>query len=219
MDNKMKGISMKSFFYFVTISIVIFYSSLNAQWVQTNGPYIGPIECFAVSGTNLFAGTGGSGVFRSTNNGLSWTAESIGLTNSNVNALAVSGTNLFAGTSSGVFLSTDNGTNWTEVNSGLPKLASVYDLAVSGTNIFAGMQSGVFRSTDNGTSWTATSNGPTGVDALAVLGANLFVGTTYNNFRSTDNGTSWTNVSSPPLYDGIRNFNVSTQRKSLCRDF
>ena len=38
----------------------------------------------AVSGTNLFAGTYGGGVFLSTNNGTNWTAVNNGLTNSNV---------------------------------------------------------------------------------------------------------------------------------------
>jgi hypothetical protein len=37
---------------------------LQAQWIQTNGPYGGRVTCFAVSGTNLFAGTGGNGVWR-----------------------------------------------------------------------------------------------------------------------------------------------------------
>ena len=68
-----------------------------AQWVQTNGPYGGYVYCFAVSGTNLFVGTTGGGVFLSTNNGTSWTAVNTGLTNTVVLALAVSGTNLFAG--------------------------------------------------------------------------------------------------------------------------
>ena len=85
--------------------------TLHAQWIQTNGPYGGYIQCFAVSGTNLFAGTGGGGVFLSTNNGTSWTQT--GYTNPFVNALTVSGTNLFAGTGVGVFLSTNNGTSWT----------------------------------------------------------------------------------------------------------
>jgi hypothetical protein len=48
----------------------------------------------AVSGKNLFAGSSG-GVFRSTNNGTSWTAASTGFANTTVHALAVSGTNLF----------------------------------------------------------------------------------------------------------------------------
>ncbi len=38
--------------------------TVHAQWIQTNGPYGGDVNCFAVSGTNLFAGTYGGGVFR-----------------------------------------------------------------------------------------------------------------------------------------------------------
>lgn len=51
--------------------------------------------------TNLFAGTSGSGVFLSTNDGASWTAVNSSLTNTAVLALATSGTNLFAGTQGG----------------------------------------------------------------------------------------------------------------------
>jgi hypothetical protein len=69
----------------------------SAQWVQTNGPYGGQVNCFAISGRNLFAGTQ-SGVFLSTSNGTCWTVVNAGLTNTSVQALGVSGTNLFAGT-------------------------------------------------------------------------------------------------------------------------
>ena len=80
------------------MALVSFGSShLMAQWIQTNGPEGGGVGCFAVSDTNLFAGTGG-GVYRSTNNGTSWTPVNTGLWNLSVYALAVSGTKLFAGT-------------------------------------------------------------------------------------------------------------------------
>jgi hypothetical protein len=184
-----------------------------AQWVQTNGPYGGFVYSFAVSGTNLFAGTFG-GVFLSTNNGTSWTAVNNGLTNTWVNALAVSGTNLFAGTNGGgVFLSTNNGTSWTSVNTGLTN-PYVNALAVSpaaggtgGTYLFAGtIGGGVFLSTDNGTSWTAVNNGltGTGVLSLAISGTNLFAGTNGGGvFLSTNNGTSWTAVNT-----GLANVSV-----------
>src|SRR6185436_17990146 len=35
----------------------------HSQWKHTNGLNGGYIYCFALSGTNIFAGTGGSGVF------------------------------------------------------------------------------------------------------------------------------------------------------------
>jgi len=106
-----------------------------SQWVQTNGPYGGTVTCFAVSGTNIFAGIRYGGVFLSTNNGTSWTQVNNGLSNDYiVYALAVSGTNIFAGTNGGVFLSTNNGRSWTEVNNGLTN-HYVRSLAVSGTEV------------------------------------------------------------------------------------
>jgi|GEM_PF-435930 len=166
-------------------------------WQQTNGPYGGYVSSFAVSGTNLFAGTSG-GIFLSTNNGTSWTAASTGLTNTDVHALAVSDTNLFAGTSGGgVFLSTNNGTSWTAASTGLTSTV-VNALAVSGTNLFAGTSGGgVFLSTNNGTSWSAVNTGLTNtyVYALAVSGTNLFAGTSDGVFLSTNNGASWTAAS------------------------
>ena len=92
-----------------------------------------------MSGTNLFAGTAGNGVFRSTDNGTNWTVVNSGLPEKTyVEAFAVSGTNLFAGTyGGGVFLSTNNGTDWTEVDTSLGDLY-VYSLAIYGTNLFAG---------------------------------------------------------------------------------
>jgi hypothetical protein len=61
------------------------------------------VTAFAVSGTNLFAGTYGGGVFRSTDSGTSWTAASTGLTNTYVYTLAVNGVNLFAGLTAACF--------------------------------------------------------------------------------------------------------------------
>ena len=133
---------MKQKLSIFTVLFAVFYlaaisNPLLAQWVQTNGPNGSNLFCLAVSGTNLFAGTQGGGVFLSTDDGTSWTAVNSGLTNTTVRAFAVSGTNLFAGTAGGgVFLSTDNGTNWTAANSGLTG-TDVYGFAASGTNPFA----------------------------------------------------------------------------------
>jgi hypothetical protein len=172
---------MKTQFACLALAFVLLPPYLSAQWVQTSASTGHIIECLAVSGTNLFAGTAGGGVFLSTNSGASWTTVNAGLTNTDVLSLAVSGTNLFAGTAGGgVFLSADSGTSWTAVNTGLTD-NSVWDLAVSGTNLFAGTYLGVFLSTTNGTSWTAASTGLTNtcVTALAISGTNLFAGTYF----------------------------------------
>jgi ligand-binding sensor domain-containing protein len=168
-----------------------------AQWVQTDGPEGSNINCFAVSDSNLFTGTG-AGVFLSTNNGTSWAEVNTGLTNHSVSALAVSGTNLFASTEGGVFLSTDNGTSWSRASTPFGGFSQMVEM---GINLFAGAFDGFFLSTNNGVSWTeAGLPGGVGynveVNALAVSGTNLFAafsGTEGEGvFLSTDNGTSWT---------------------------
>ncbi len=167
-------------------------------WEQIGGLEGRDVYCFTVSGTNIFAGTYGGGVFRSTNNGASWTAVNTGLTNWIVFSLAVSGSTLFAGTQGGgVFRSGDNGASWTAVNTGLTN-TQVLSLAVSGSTVFTGTYGGgVFRSTNNGASWIAVNTGLTNsvVWSLAVSGSTLFAGTANEGIcRSTDNGVSWTAV-------------------------
>ncbi len=152
---------MKNIYYLIAISCIVFSSLLNAQWIRINGPS-GSVHSFAVSDTNLFAGTVAGTIFRSTNNGTSWTAV---FTGTWVEALAVSDTNIFAATDGGVYRSTNNGTTWSAV-SGLTNNVSPQALAISDTNLFAGTyQSGVFRSTNNGTNWIAVNTGLVG-DAL-----------------------------------------------------
>jgi hypothetical protein len=60
------------------------------------------VSCFAVSSSNLFAGTN-RGVFLTTNSGAKWSPVNSGLADSGVFSLIVSGPSLFAGTASGVW--------------------------------------------------------------------------------------------------------------------
>ena len=99
---------------------VIFCSLLlstlgHAQWEQSsNGIWGGNINVVSVDPlTNyLYAGTQ-YGIYKSTNNGSSWTANNNGLLYPDVRAIAISGSNIFAGTNGGgVFLSTDYGNSW-----------------------------------------------------------------------------------------------------------
>jgi ligand-binding sensor domain-containing protein len=206
-------------------------NEINAQWVETNGPYnVGEIRSLAVSGTDVFAGTD-SGVFRRTNDGGSWSAVNTCLPSGQINALLASGTNLFAGTYDGVFLSSNNGTSW--VHRGL-SLEHVGAFVVSangsgGTNLFAGtwtqgfllftLSGGVWRSTNNGTSWTDISKGRRmDVKALAIAQTgDLFSGGTPfiewflflplpgagGVFRYGNDDISWT-----PVNSGLANTSV-----------
>ena len=78
MKNTMKIIRQ---FFLALLGLPISITPLYAQWEQTNGPFGGTrISSYAVSGTTLFVGTNGSGVFRSTDNGTSWKTVNTDLT-------------------------------------------------------------------------------------------------------------------------------------------
>ena len=182
-------------FIFCLGILLIMHSVTVAQWTQTNnGISGGSTMAFAISGTDIFVGNLGGGVFLSTDNGTSWTEVNNGLTDTGILSLVVSGTNIFAGTYSGVFLSTNNGTSWTQVNNGLTNLA-VNTLIVSGTNIFAGTWGGVCITTDNGTNWTQINNGLgyRSVYTFAISGSSIFAGAN-GVYTTTDNGTNWTQI-------------------------
>ena len=130
------------------------------QWVQTNGPYGGTVTCFEKKGSILFAGTQGSGVFRSMDNGKSWKVISNGLSSLKVSTLLVKGEDLFVGTFDGtdpngqwmssVFHSTDSGTTWQPAWSGLYS-SYINCCASCGSQFYAGSSdNGVFIPSNNG---------------------------------------------------------------------
>ncbi len=183
----------------VVLGTLLAASGARGQWVQTNGPSGGYIRAFALMDTTspvVFAavtssGSAGFGVFRSVDNGNSWTAKNNGLTNTDVWALATSGTTVFAGTrGGGVFRSTDSGATWTATNNGLANL-SVQALAVSGSDLFAGTADRIFRSTNDGASWDSVAYG--NIICLKVSGMNILAGTYGQGvYLSSNNGISWT---------------------------
>jgi photosystem II stability/assembly factor-like uncharacterized protein len=154
---------------------------------------------FAQIGPNIFAA--GAGVYRSTDNGISWTSLSTNLPNRYIDGLAVSNNILyvFLAAGIGVFRSTDNGESWTAANHGLPYDSTSSDystlnaIQTMGTNLFVETISGVYLSTDSGNNYTLDTVMPMNVWSLTVNGTNLF-STTYDQgiFLSTDSGTSWT---------------------------
>jgi photosystem II stability/assembly factor-like uncharacterized protein len=186
---------MKTRHIFVILLFVLLRPFASAQWVHASNPHGGPITCFSISGQNLFVGTTGSGVFRSSDNGTTWTPANAGLGTYGVWSLALAGTNLFAGTyGGGVFLSTDNGATWTSASDGLAEPHALA-LAVDGRNLFAGTLGGIFLSTDAGLTWSVVGDDLSNlyVRTLAVNRGRIYAGTYGGGvFVSTDTGETWT---------------------------
>ncbi len=154
---------------------------------------------------------GGVGMYRSTDNGNTWSAT--GLT-SNLGPQTIafdSNNHIYAGIQSatnseiGVYKSTDNGNNWTQLNN----IFYVTKIAIANNgDIFAGTyQNGIYRSSDNGNSWTLLNSSISIIRGLDFnSNGHIFVGSSGDGiFRSTDNGDSWTKTS-----NGLSNQNVQS---------
>lgn len=160
------------------------------------------------SNGHIFVGTDTTGIYRSTDNGVSFIAVNNGLTFRYIRSIAIksSGEIFAAAYNGGVFRSTDNGGNWTMVNTGITNLY-INTIAVNPVNgyIFIGTGNGyfsgkVFRSTNNGGIWTTMSFEDNWILNLAINPSGyIYVGTirTYWNtpsvsvYRSTDGGGIW----------------------------
>ena len=188
------------------------------------------IDALSSNGASLWAAKRdfvGSGfvypIYRSANNGASWSLISSTLFTSNGFEFEFNATSIFAVEWLGVWRSTDNGTSWTSMQVlGSPSARSAAPpvvartsgttsygsaLAVNGASLYYASvsQGGVFRSLNNGTTWERIEmglprNGFGNVASeqftdIEVVGTTLLLGTRTGLFRSTNNGALWSSVS------------------------
>jgi photosystem II stability/assembly factor-like uncharacterized protein len=165
--------------------------------IQVVGMAIDPTDS-----NTVYAATG-SGAFKTTNGGASWSAINEGLTSRNVQRLAVDSNDartIYAGTlGGGVFKSTDGGANWSQVIKGLTNLdvrAVVIDPNDSNTIYVGGIGGGgVFKSVDRAGSWSEMGPHDIGVRGLAIDpndSATVYVATFENSvIVSHDGGKTW----------------------------
>lgn len=121
------------------------------------------VEALAVNGTIAVAGLSNgnsahpSGIYRSTNNGVTWTNVSSIL---DIICMASDGVDHFyAGTFEGNFVSADNGLGWNSVGPGIPSNAAGFTIKAIGDNVFIGNDNGVYFSSNNGATFTTASDG------------------------------------------------------------
>lgn len=177
------------------------------------GPGGGEITALAinpVTPSTVYAGTRSSGVFKSTNGGVSWSKVNNGLTSTSVLALAIdpqTPSTVYMNTDgNGVFKSINGGASWSAINNGLDSIY-VSTFAIdpqTPSTIYIGTTYGsLFKSTNGGTSWYAVSDDLTSVPVhtLAIdpqTPSTIYAGgTDYywgGVFKSTNGGVSWSAV-------------------------
>lgn len=161
-----------------------------------------PIVCtLAALDTDLFAGTYGSGIFKSTNLGVSWTPADSGLPlngDTMVTAMSAYGKNVFASVNAEVYLSTDEGNSWIQANNGLK--GWIESFAVGDTDAFVGTSGGgvfIFKSSNR--TWIPVNEGlgDLGVYSLAAANGELYAGTGSSGV--------WKRPIAEMVLDGIKN--------------
>ena len=135
--------------------------SSTARWTRASAglPGSGAGIALTTSGTVHVLGTDFEGVFRSTDDGVTWSPPSSPPGNSTILSLVSRGTLVVAGTGDGVFRSMDRGVTWTAA-AVQPTQSYIMALASSGMSMLAGTGSGVFRSMDDGRTWRPTLTQP-----------------------------------------------------------
>ena len=143
----------------------------------------------AFSGNQIYACVGFKGVYRSVNNGESWSdINNDQLRTTYIYSLTAKDSSIYAGTAYGVYYSRDIGGHWENVNYGL-KSIFINSLTFVGNNVIAGTDSGLFAFDKKDLSWSYYSPDTTQAKSLkadylntsiAVLkytGKYLFAGT------------------------------------------
>ena len=203
-------------------------------WTKVNGPKTGALTALEVdSAGTIYAALGtlratGSGVFRSEDDGKTWTLLGNGLPAEGFSVyeyhlLNVNDSILFAGadagfnqgTGSGLYRSSDHGNSWVDVTPPVP----VYPDGLSYRDVFAltsdadgavycGVNDGIYRTTDFGSTWTAIFGASTRDIVLAVDSANC-VNAIVNNtmLRSSDHGLTW--QSNPLSFGAINSLTIA----------
>lgn len=176
----------------------------SSQFLNTpNGaPFVWELEIHPTVPTTIFGGFGD--IYRSTNQGTTWTnlnsgvgsIEFISISPSNPNVIYVSG-------QGGTVKRTDNGgTNWVTLN--LPQAGNVKSIEVHPTNpgevyiAYSGYQAGkVYRSTNSGFSWTNITGSLPNIPTHKILyktgtmDGELFLATDLGVYYRTDSEGDW----------------------------
>jgi len=154
----------KLFIAFVLFTALPATAQLTFQLLPgPNGTFA--VNCVTVdpSDGTVYVGTpNGSGIYVSTDDGVTWTSKSSGLpVAGSVTAIAVTGSSVLAIADS-IYESTDGGDTWATLPGAPVGMTNLH--VTSGGTIYAGAEvglggQGIYRSTDGGANWTQTVNG------------------------------------------------------------
>lgn len=176
--------------------------------VDTSSSSVLEFHDFAQSGNKVFAATE-YGVFISTDKGITWTQNNVGLpADKSVLHIVISDTIAYIGTrGDGLYKSSINQISWKSANKGIDALLNVTAIALRDSLVYAGTKDiGMYISTDYGNTWKDYNNGfgsYGSVTDLILDGAKIFASSNLHGLSVDSAGTGWRHL---PLYTPVSLF-------------
>jgi hypothetical protein len=126
----------------------VYVSSDNgSNWtlVPTGGTEVSVILALTVKDNIIFAGADNTGIYQSSNNGLSWSKNSLEV--GGITCFTVKDNYIFAGDFlfCKLYMTTNNGSSWLLKSQGLGSQLSVWSIGINNSYVFAGTDSSVWR--------------------------------------------------------------------------
>ena len=184
-------------------------------WEPLPGMHGKSVRAMAIAASDSSVLVAGAldGVYRSNDEGKSWTR--ISSSNSseikNIESIAVDPKNpntVYAGTWHLAWKTTDGGNSWQHINKGMIDDSDVFSVIVDSTNpsvVFASACSGIYKSTSAGEQFSKIQGIPFSARRTRVLKMDpsnpniVYAGTTEGLWKTMDQGKTWKRVSNPEV--------------------
>ncbi|MFZ1322008.1 MAG: hypothetical protein WAT71_10685 [Ignavibacteria bacterium] len=186
---------MKKLITALIIFLFLLQYNSYAQWANvSSGLGNKQIYSFSSNSNNLFAGTFNYGIYKSSDNGLTWAQAGITLNNRIIFSQTYFGNYLYAGTDIGIWRSSNSGAYWSL--SGINN-NTIYSLASNQSRVFAGLHVSSLFYSSGGTSWFISSLNVNDIKSIAVNENFILAGAGGNAgvYLSNNNGNNWTSTS------------------------
>jgi len=164
-------------------------------WLPTSLNAGGAITTIVARGGTIVVGVDTMGIYRSVNNGSTWSPANSGMSQRRVRALAMlPNSTIYAGTAGGgVFRSRDFGGSWLPSNTGLGDMNVQAMIPFGANTLLAGTSAGVYRFDAVANMWTSLGLQQEAITAIAADSSGTIVAATSAGpvYRSVDGGEHW----------------------------
>jgi len=178
----------------IGIIVNLLVQTSSGQWVQTDGPCGGSFESVAINGSVLYTNVFGRGVFRTEDEGKTWTAMNDGLMERNILSLASVGNDLIAGAElSGILVYSGSTGRWTRLESKAGyAYERIFHMTARGDDVWVATGDGLVKLYKKDDTWVDSLILPLySSNDVAFTDKHIFFSARNILVRSADNGVSW----------------------------